>query len=128
MNTRMNTNIEVINPHLWAVKFSWLPWISELKLNLDPAYSSDEQVLAISDDGIIILNKDNPLYQLYRTHCPKYQKYKPKILKTLLADLESVAKRTNIQEDHRLMIQLELERRRKVGEHNGNHSKCNQNT
>jgi len=108
----MNTNIEVINPHLWAVKFSWLPWISDLKVNLDPAYSSDEQVCAISSDGILILNIDNPLFSLYRKNFPMFQKKKPKILKRELLKLERMVKKSDLEEVYLAMLQLEVERRR----------------
>ena len=121
----MNKNIEVINPHLWAVKFSWLPWLSDLEVNLDPAYSSDEQILAISDEGIVLLNKDNQVYQLYRTYFPRFQHLKPKILRQLLMALESIPHRTSVQEVQKLIIQLELERRKKVGISDGKPSKYN---
>jgi hypothetical protein len=112
MNARMNTNIEVINPHLWAVKFSWLPWISELKLNLDPAIPTDEQVLAISDEKVIVLNADNVHFPLYRDTLCILSGVTSKALNEELLEYERMKNRGAKTEAYLLMLQIESKRRK----------------
>jgi hypothetical protein len=54
----MNKNIEIINSHLWAVKFSWLPWITDIKLEANPGYPLEKELARTTKEGIIILNAD----------------------------------------------------------------------
>ena len=89
----MNQNIEIISKNLWAVKFNWLPWIPEIQLKLDPSIPINEQILAVSDKGIIVLNADNQFLLLYKNNLRYLQKLKPKVLRNELFSYERIKKK-----------------------------------
>ena len=51
----MNKNIEVINKHLWAVKFSLLPFIKEIEYRPVESIPIEEEPGRIAEGGILIL-------------------------------------------------------------------------
>ena len=59
----MNRNIEVINPYLWAVKFSWLSWISDITIERNPNIPPERELARTTKEGILILNADFPHYE-----------------------------------------------------------------
>ena len=123
----MNTNIEVINPHLWAVKFSWLPWISDISIELDSSIPIEHEIYRIIPKGIMVLNMDNEMFPLYAEQFPIFQKKKLKELKHKRDILEKVASRNFGQELYLAIVLAELNRREimKGVKHNGKHSKYN---
>ena len=56
----MNKNIEVINNNLWAVRFSYVPQITELEYTRE--LNDLEAAAAYTDDGKLILNKQHEIY------------------------------------------------------------------
>lgn len=57
----MNKNIEIIIPNkLAAVKFSYIPFISEITYTPDPETPAYTEALRITDQGMFLLNKDRP--------------------------------------------------------------------
>ena len=54
----LNPNVEVINPHLWGVKFSWINagWLADFNLVTDRIENLDA---TLTNCGQILLNKDN---------------------------------------------------------------------
>ena len=63
----MNKNIEIINKKLWAVRFSWLDFIPEISIKPDPTAPIEEEPGRITNDGLMILNKDHQGYLRLRT-------------------------------------------------------------
>lgn len=55
----MNHNIERINKHLFAVRFSWVRqgWIKEFSL----PEGTENNLAAITPDGAVVMNKDDPV-------------------------------------------------------------------
>lgn len=61
----MNKNIEFIIPNkLAAVKFSYIPFISEIDYKPDPDTPAYTEDLRITDQGVLLLNKDRPGYDV----------------------------------------------------------------
>lgn len=70
----MNKNIEIINDNLIAVKFSMIPWIKEIEWKPDYSIPLEEQFGSISEDGVLILNKDYRGYKLISKEILKIMK------------------------------------------------------
>lgn len=80
----MNQNIEVINPHLWAVNYNHLRFIKEFaNLNYSPDALNEPAFL--SQDGIIVLNKSHEIY-------PTLKQFLPKIMKNTDEELQNKIK------------------------------------
>ena len=60
----MNQNIEVINDKLWAVKFSFIPFIKEIDYIPVKEIAMFEEPARITNDGLLLLNKDNRGYPI----------------------------------------------------------------
>lgn len=123
----MNNNIEIINPNLWAVKFSWLPWISDIGIEVDSSIPIEHEIYRIAPNGIMVLNMDNEMFPLYAEQFPIFQKKKLKELKHKRNVLEKIPSRNYGQELYLAFIMAELNRRQiiKGVKHNGKHSKHN---
>jgi hypothetical protein len=59
--TGLNQNIEIINPHLWAVNYHHLQYINDLTYH-DKSNDALYKPLSISNDGVIVLNKSHEIY------------------------------------------------------------------
>lgn len=62
----MNHNIEVINEHLWAVRFSLIPFIKEIEYTPDEIIPAYQEPCRVANDGLLILNKDYKGYELLK--------------------------------------------------------------
>ena len=115
----MNPNIKIINPHLWAVRFSWLQWIPDITIELNPAIPVEHEVYRILPNGVMLLNLDNSIYPLYEEQFPIFQKKKVKELRHRRDVLQKVETKNYGQELYLLICSAELKRRkfeRKGGE------------
>lgn len=61
----INKNIEVINEKLWAVRFSYLPYITELEYSGD-SNRLEFRVASFTNDGKIVLNKQHEIYSILK--------------------------------------------------------------
>jgi len=111
----LNKNIEIINKNLWAVRFSWLPWISDINIELDPSIPVEHEVCRIADNGILILNADNPMFPLYKEQFPIFQKKKTDKLQQKINMLKSLKTRNQGQELYLAIGMIELNCRKKKG-------------
>jgi len=109
----MNKNIEIINEHLWAVKFSFLPFISEIDYKPDPEIPAYEEFGRVTNDGLLILNKDYPGFQILKEWMPKLMKKKDKQLNKEIKASQVLKNKTDWQNVYAAMLQVEAERRRK---------------
>lgn len=109
----MNPHIEVLTKKLYAVKFSYLPWISDIDIAIDPSIPVTEEPGRITSDGIMVLNKDHPGYLVLKNGFLVLQKKKLKGLKQMMQQTEKVINKTPKQNLYHFMLQVELERRAK---------------
>lgn len=109
----MNQNIEVINKHLWAVKFSFLPFINEIDYKPDSEIPAYEEFGRVTNDGLLILNKDYPGYKIFKEWLPKLMKKKDKQLNKEIKAAQALKNKTDWQTVYALMLQVEAERRKK---------------
>ena len=109
----MNKNIEVIAPDIWAVRFSLIPFIVEIDYKPDSSVVAYEEPVRVSNDGIIILNKDNQLFEILKSQFPKTMKKKDKQLKKELNYLKLVKNKTDYHWIYLGMIETEMQRRLK---------------
>lgn len=110
----MNPHIEVINQHLWAVRFSFLQYIKDIEYKPDPEIPMDQEFGRISKEGILILNKDHKAYPLIKEFLPKLMK---KSQKDLIGELDRTALIKNKQlRDcvYRITVMLEIQRRNEL--------------
>lgn len=107
----MNTNIEIINPHLWAVRFSWLPWISDITIERNPDIPPDRELARTTKEGILILNADFQHYEQAKAGFLKMQKTSLQDLNESWEALHSVPNKTAIQTLVQAMLVLEIDRR-----------------
>lgn len=118
----MNQNIEVINNHLWAVKFSFIPFISEIEYKPDPEFPAYKEPARLLSDGLLILNKDDPNFEIWKHLFQRLMKKTDKQLKKELKKSQLLGEKTIWQKIYADGIQVEVERRLKErGGHNGNH-------
>jgi hypothetical protein len=110
---KLNKNIEVINKNLWAVKFSFLPFISEIDYKPDPDIPAYEEFGRATNDGILILNKDYAGFNILKEHIPKVMKKKDKQLKKEIKASQALKNKTDWQNVYYAMLQIEAERRKK---------------
>lgn len=106
-----NNNIEVINKHLWAVKFSLLPFIQEIDYKPDPEVPAYEEFGRVTNDGLLILNKDYPGFRILKDLLPKLMKKKDKQLNSEVKKLLDLKNKTDWQNAYAAMLQVEMERR-----------------
>ncbi len=111
----MNQNIEVINKNLIAVRFTLLPLIKEIDYEPATVIPLQDQSGTISDDGIIILNKEHLGYRVYKEWIPKIMKKKTKQLKKEIRNSEMIKNKTDWQVVYAAMLKVETERREKEG-------------
>ncbi|NBJ16632.1 MAG: hypothetical protein FNP40_13940 [Dehalobacter sp. 4CP] len=108
----MNKNIEVINNRLWAVKFSFLQFISEIDYKPDSKMVYEEPA-HIVNDGILLLNKDCPGFEILKDYFPRIMIKKDKQLKKELTNAKHIKNKTHWDNLYHGMIQVEAERREK---------------
>jgi hypothetical protein len=109
----MNQNIEVINPQLWAVKFSFFPFISEIEYTPDSEVPPGEESGCITNDGLIILNKDHPGYDLLKDLFPKLMMKTSRQLKKQLKTAKLMKSKSIYENLYATMLVVEAERRNK---------------
>ncbi|WP_310605081.1 hypothetical protein [Anaerosporobacter sp.] len=118
----MNKNIEVINEHLWAVNRAYVKagYIKELT----PIMGSDgiNEYASLTDDGIMILNKQSELYPTLKLFIPKIMAYTDEVL---LHCMESV--KVNVSDNYEKLylnvMEWEVKRRCVMAEYLKSHSK-----
>jgi len=111
--TSMNQNIEVINKHLWAVKFSFLPYISEIDYKPDDEIPAYEEFGRVTNEGLLILNKDYPGFRILKDLLPKLMKKKDKELIKEIKASQALKNKSDWQNVYAAMLQVEAERRKK---------------
>lgn len=109
----MNQNIEIINKQLWAVKFSFLPFISEIDYKPDVEVPAFEEFGRATNEGILILNKDYPGYRIFKEWMPRLMKKKDKVLNKEIKASQALNNKTDWQTAYAAMLQVEAERRMK---------------
>jgi hypothetical protein len=109
----MNPNIEVINKKLWAVRFSYLPYIQEIQIIPDKAFPIEDEPGRIAPGGLMILNKDYRGYDILKDLFPKLMKKKERIIEKELKAGQTLKEKSNWQNLYYAMLQVEKERRLK---------------
>lgn len=109
----MNQNIEVINNHLWAVRFSFLPYISEIDYKPDSEVPAYEESGCIINNGVLLLNKEHPGFEILKDYFPKIMNKTDKQLKKELNNANLIQNKTDWQNLYHSLLQVESERRAK---------------
>lgn len=109
----MNQNIEVINKYLWAVKFRFIPFISEIEYKPDPQIPAYEEFGQVTNDGLLILNKDYLVYAFLKDMFQKLMKKEDKQLKNEIEVLRDLKNKNEWHGLYAAMLQVEVERRLK---------------
>ena len=109
----MNQNIEVINKHLWAVRFSYLPFMPGIDYKPDSEVPAYEEFGRVTNDGVLILNKDYPGFRILKEWIPKIMQKKDKQLLKEVKASKVLKNKTDWQTVYLLMLQVESERRGK---------------
>lgn len=109
----MNKNIDVINKKLIAVRFSLLPFIKEIEYKPDDEVEAYEEFGRVTNEGVLILNKDYPGFNILKEWMPKLMKKKKKHLTKELKAAQALKNKTDWQMAYTGMLQVEKERRLK---------------
>ncbi|KXG75591.1 hypothetical protein AN619_15870 [Thermotalea metallivorans] len=109
---KVNQNIEVINKHLWAVKFSFLPFISEINYVPDDTVPVDEEVGQLLDTGIILLNKEHKLFEVYKDGFCRIMNKSNRQIKNELSNAKRIPNKDKWQILYMEMLKLEQKRRK----------------
>lgn len=115
-----NPNIEIINPHLWAVRFSLIPLIPQISFVHEEgtdALPMDELMklpLQFSSDGRVILNKDHKCFEQCKKSMVSVMRLKSRQLKSSLISLMKCPKKTPVQVIYQAALEVELGRRNRA--------------
>lgn len=113
--SELNKNIEIIIPgKLAAVKFSYIPFISEIEYTPDPDQPAYTEACRITDDGVFLLNKDLPGYELLKGIVRKVIRLPLHRLIRERAKLANKKAKTPYEDLYGLCLEAELERREKA--------------
>lgn len=117
-----NSNIEIINKNLWAVRFSLIPMIPQMSWEPDPKIPAEKTPFQLSPTGIMVLNKDFKQYTQIKNCLPALMKLKPKALKSEFNMVNALKNQSSNSVIYRLCLQMETMRRdnEKVVDANGN--------
>ncbi len=107
-----NLNIEVINPDLWAVRFSLIPLIPQIKGNLDPTIPADQNPFWVTTSGAMLLNKDHRFYSVIKLVYTKVMKMKFLRLKAELNKISKLKHKSPKQTIYWACLKTEIDRRR----------------
>jgi len=105
----LNKNIEVINDHLWAVKFLYIPYIEEIDYQPDPCISAYDEFGRVTNEGLLILNKDCKGYNTIKAIFITVMKKSDAQLKFEIEQV--VEKKTSYQIVYAAALLCEVERR-----------------
>lgn len=109
----MNQHIEVINDHLMAVKFSYIPFIKEIDYRPDNEIPMFEEPGRISTNGTLLLNKDYTGYAIIKSMYPEVMRKSDKRIQKELISAVRIREKTPRQIIYISMLELEKERRGK---------------
>lgn len=115
-----NPHIEVLNKNLWAVRFSLLPYIPQIRYKPDPEVPVEQVPGQFGPDGIMVLNKDFKHFELVKKATEAVMKLKPRQIEKELDSLRRSPPNQPLQVIYRYCLLAELERRKVVKTH-GNH-------
>lgn len=105
----------MINDKLWAVKFSYIPYIQEINYIPDESIPMGEEIGQLLDIGVILLNKENQAYEVYKEwFCKIMDKSNRQIKKILLND-KSFKNKNKWQSLYIEMLKIEQKRRKIKG-------------
>ena len=107
----MNPNINIINPHIWAVRFSWLDWIQDIQIERNPAIPPYKEMARTTKEGIIILNIDFQYYHRAKAGFLELQRRSLRQLNESWDALHSLQNKNAIQIMYQAMLTLEIDRR-----------------
>lgn len=111
----MNKNIEIIVPgKLAAVKFSYIPFISDIQYTPDSEVRAYSEPLRITDDGVFLLNKDHPSYESLKNVLVPMTRLSEKQLHRKHGKLAKTPNVDKITETYKLCMEAEMERRKKA--------------
>jgi len=111
----MNRNIEIIVPgKLAAVKFSYIPFISDIQYTPDSEVQAYTEPLRITDGGMFLLNKDHPSYESLKNVLAPLTRLSEKQLHRKHSKLAKAPKVNKLSETYMLCIEAEMERREKA--------------
>lgn len=107
----MNKNIEVINENLWAVNQQYVKqgYIQDLT-NL-PGTSPELQDISLTNDGIMILNKCSPIYDVLRKFVPRIMEHTDDQLKAAHEKMQKVKKPDAYEKMYLGVLGWEIKRR-----------------
>ena len=119
----MNGNIEVINENLWAVNQYFVKegYIQELE-TLPECYPEKEDA-CLTTDGILILNKDSPVYEVCKNLMIRIMSYSDATLKDIFEIMSAVEKPDPYEFLYCGVIGWEIKRRKVKTEYIENHTK-----
>lgn len=103
----MNTNIEIVNPHLLGVRFDWLRagFITNLP-RLIPKEQLNNPFIMLTVDGVLILDKNMKLYDYSKSFFIKIMRQSDAQIKKQVAKLEVQRIKQGSKFDNQSVIQL----------------------
>ena len=111
-----NPHIEIINRELWAVRFSLIPLIPQINIThregTEPAESLNDLELSFTPEGIMVLNKDNKRYSMFRDAACRVMKLNDRNLAKELLRVSKIPPAKPFEVIFRYVLMAEAERRK----------------
>lgn len=103
----MNSNIEIINPHLLGVRFDWLRagFITDLT-RLIPKQQINNPFVMMTVDGVLVLDKNMKLYDYAKAFFSKIMRQSDGQIRKQIIKLEVQQMKQGSRFDPQLTIQL----------------------
>ncbi len=111
-----NPHIEIINRDLWAVRFSLIPLIPQINIThregTEPAESLNDLELTFTPEGIMVLNKDNKRFSMFRDAACRVMKLTDRQLQKEMKWLATRPPKKPFDVILRYVMMAEVERRK----------------
>lgn len=107
-----NSNIEIINKNLWAVRFSIISLIPQISYKPDPEILLENLPGQLSPDGIMVLNKDFKFYEKMRQITLTVMKMKARVIRKEIIAMGKVPANNPVHVLYQYGLKAELERRK----------------
>lgn len=119
----MNNNIEVINDNLWAVNQYYVKNGYVRELVTFPGCSAEKEDACLRDDGVLILNKASPVYEICKKLMIRIMPYSDDLLKDIYELGEKIADHDPYEFMYFHIIGWEIKRREVQADYMKNYPK-----
>lgn len=107
----MNANIDIIQEDLVAVNFNYIDIGYIRDFSILPGASINGKDASLSEDGVIILNKNSPVYEVLLKIMPRVMSKSDELLKISIQEFDNKSELDDYERFYRCILGWEIKRR-----------------